>query len=358
MMKQPPSFRVTKQELTRFVCKVLRKAGADEPSAEAVTRALVDTSIMGVDSHGVRLLPHYVKAVTGGRVSGSPNMGFRRNAPAVGCLDADNGFGHLAGFRAIDHGIAIAEELGIAAVSVVNSSHFGAAGCYVLAAAEQGFAALAVSNSDAFVLPHDGTCPFHGTNPLAFAAPVPGQRPYLFDMATSAIPWNRVQQYLTIGADLPADVAADERGCSTMDPARVAGLYPLGGATFGYKGAGLAGMIEILSASLTGMAHGNALLPMGGPDFATPRHVGHLFLVLKPEAFIPLALYEQRILAYLADLRNQPSSSPETRVMAPGDREWSVATERRRHGIPIDAAHWELFRELAERFGAAPLIAH
>jgi LDH2 family malate/lactate/ureidoglycolate dehydrogenase len=354
-MKQAPSFRVAKKELARFVYEVLRKAGADEPSARAVTRALVDTSAMGVDSHGVRLLPHYVKAVTGGRVCGSPNMGFERRAPAVGCLDADNGFGHLAGFRAIDHGIEIAEEIGVAAVSVVNSSHFGAAGCYVLAAAERGYAALAVSNSDAFVLPHDGTRPFHGTNPLAFATPVPAQKPYLLDMATSAIPWNRVQQYLTIGEDLPPEVAADGLGRSTTDPARVAALAPLGGAIFGYKGAGLAGMIEILSSALTGMLHGNALLPMGGPDFATPRHVGHFFLVLRPDAFVPQAVYEERILAYLANLREQPSSSPEKRVIAPGDREWSVEAERTSNGIPIDAAYWEIFAELAERSGVTPL---
>lgn len=355
-MSQSLPTRVSGADLQRFVRQVLEHAGADQASAQAVTRALIHASSLGVDSHGVRLLPHYVKAMGGGRINGTPQLHLDRRAPGVGHLGADNGFGHLAGFQAIEHGIEMAAEMGIAAIAVANSSHFGAAGAYTLAAAEQGYIAMAVCNSDSFVRAHQSTQPFHGTNPISFAAPVPGQRPYLLDMATSAIPWNRVQQYQAIDRELPCDVAADAAGHSTTDPARVAALHPLGGETYGYKGAGLAGITEVMSSALTGMLFSSQLLSMPGPDLSTPRRLGHFFIIMKPQAFVSAEDYADRISGYLNALRSQPAM-PGTEVMAAGDREWRVEQERSICGIPLDSASWSTFSELAVQFRISALRA-
>ncbi|TFH88236.1 Ldh family oxidoreductase [Billgrantia azerbaijanica] len=354
MKETPPDFRVAVADLERFIGQVLERAGADEASTEATTRALVTASRLGVDSHGLRLLPHYVRALEGGRLNGRPEMAFTRRLPATGYLDADDALGHLAGYRAMDEAVAMAEEVGVGAVAVGNSSHFGAAGCYALAAAERGLIGLAVCNSDPFVLLHDGTAPFHGTNPIAFAAPVTGQRPYLLDMATSAIPWNRVQQYGAIGRQLPDEVAADGKGGVTREPAEVAALLPLGGSDFGFKGAGLGGMVEVLSSTLAGMLNGFRLLPMGGPDFSTPRGVGHFFLALQPEAFVERDTFATCLRDYLADLRAQ-SARESGEVLAPGDREWRCQARRDVEGIPLDSANQAAYAALAERFGLPPL---
>jgi hypothetical protein len=149
--------RVAPAELGRFVREAARAAGADEPSAEAVTQALAGASLRGVDSHGVRLLSHDLKGLKGGRIHGSPNMTFKRRAPGAGTLDAYDGLGHLAGYRAIGQGIELAEEAGIAAVAVGRSSHLGAAGAYSLEAAVRGYMAIAVCNADDIVLAFDGT---------------------------------------------------------------------------------------------------------------------------------------------------------------------------------------------------------
>ncbi|QJQ96736.1 MULTISPECIES: Ldh family oxidoreductase [Halomonadaceae] len=347
-------FRVAVDDLTRFMSKVLEASGADEPSTQAVTRALVTASRMGTDSHGLRLLPHYVAALQGGRINPHPEMRFARRLAATGYLDADDGLGHLAGYAAIDHAIAMAGEVGIGAVAVGRSSHFGAAGCYSLAAAERGYIALSVCNSDPFVLLHEGRQPFHGTNPLAFAAPVDGQVPYLLDMATSAIPWNRVQQYGAIGRGLPSEVAADAEGNVTCWPHDVSALLPLGGSAFGFKGAGLGGMVEILSSTLSGMLNGFRLLPMNGDDMATPRGVAHFFLVMKPDAFAERDSFQACMTAYLDDLRSQPAL-PGAEVLAPGDREWRCQAQRDAHGIPLDSANQRAYAELAERFGIEPV---
>ena len=323
--------------LERFVAGALVAAGSAGAPAGDVARALSSASLRGVDSHGVRLLPHYLKVLQGGRIKRDPQLAVSRPFPSTAIVDADDGFGHHASYRAVAEGVAIARTTGIAAASVVNSSHFGAAGCYALEAAEQGLVAFAFSNSDSFVLPHDGLAPFHGTNPIAFAAPVRGERPYLVDMATSIVPWNRIQDYRSKGLKVPPDVAVDAAGRVTHDPAAVSALLPVGGESHGFKGAALGSMMEVLSAVMTGMAHCFRLLPMVGADMSTPRRLGHFFIVINPEAFIGRAAYEEGMAAYLADLRSNPAK-PGARVMAPGDREWSTADRRSIAGIPMSPA--------------------
>ena len=330
-----------------FCHATLRAAGGDEPTAEAATAAMMHGSMLGVDSHGVRLLEHYVRAIEGGRVNGRPRISIAHRFGAVALLDADDGHGALAAYRAVEEAVALSNTHGIGAVSICNSSHFGPAGAYALRAAEAGRIGFAACNSDSFVRLHEGATRFHGTNPLACAVPVPGERPWLLDMATSSITYNRIQLQKSRGAPLPEGVASTAGGEDTTDPEQAEMLAPLGGP-FGFKGAGLAGMVEILSAVLSGMKTSSEILPMGGPDFATPRRMGAYVMALAPEAFIPTQAFEAGMHRYLDALRNSaPRSSG--RPMAPGDREWAEERRRREAGIPIDPATAAGFRQLAAR---------
>ena len=337
-----------------FVQQTLTHAGADLPSSIAVAKSLTGASLRGVDSHGLRLLAHYVDALLGGRINGQPNMIFTQKMPATGLLDADDGFGHYASYRAIEEGIKLADVTGIGAVSVLNSSHFGAAGSYTLAAAEAGYIAMAFSNSDKLVLAHDGVKPFHGTNPISVAAPVSGASPYLLDMATSSIPFNRVLHYQSIGRELPPDVAVDDLGQMTTNPHESDALLPLGGSSYGYKGAALAGLCELFGSMLSGMAFSHQLLTFHGADMSTKRHLGHFFIVFKPDAFIDPELFSQQMNTYLADLRSQ-DSSPGHKVMAPGDREWMVQSERSAYGIPVDPVLMKRFDDFSAQFNISAI---
>jgi ureidoglycolate dehydrogenase (NAD+) len=337
-----------------FAARALEAVGTTPQSATAVAEALTDTSLRGVDSHGIRLLTHYVRVAEHGRVNPHAVASFEETGPGTGTVDAKNGFGHPASYLAIDEAMRLALRTGVSCVSVTHSSHFGAAGCYALRAASQGFVALCTCNSDSFVLPHDGLQPFHGTNPFAFAAPVPGRRPFLLDMATSVIPWNKVQDLRDEGRQMAPDVSVDAQGRPTLDPERSAALLPLGGMQYGYKGAGLAAMAEVLSAALTGMPHCSRILPMGGSDISTPRHLGHFFLVIDPKRLVAPNVYEKGMDAYLSDLRSQPARA-NTRVMAPGDREWSIEEQRGKQGIPIGESLRRQFEELADRLRIARL---
>jgi ureidoglycolate dehydrogenase (NAD+) len=314
----------------------LGAAGADERSAGAATRAMMHASRVGVDSHGVRLTAHYAKALRGGRINGAPKMETRPTAASSAILDADNGLGHAAAYAGMELACGMAKETGIAAVGIVRSSHYGAGGAYALAGAEAGMIALSMTHSDAMVALYGGAERFHGTNPLAVGAPVPGQKPWLFDMATSSVPFNRVLLYRTLGKTLPEGVAADASGQPTTDPSEVEMLLPLGGVDFGFKGAGIAGLVTLFSAILTGSTLDHLMIRMAETDdFKTPRHMGHFCIAIDPDRFAGRAVYESAITRYLADLRSSKPREGET-VMAPGDREWAVAEERARTGIPVD----------------------
>jgi len=341
--------RVQEGPLRAFVVELLSAAGADAASAEATGRAVVEASARGVDTHGVRLVPRYAQAVDEGRITRSPDVRFERHAPSAGTIDGDHGFGHLASYRAVEHGIAMARETGCAMVTVRNSSHFGAAGCYTRAAALEEVAAIGGAHADPFMLPHDGTKPFFSTNPITFATPVRDSEPVILDMATSAVPFNRVLLHRVLGEPLPADVAADADGHMTTDPEAARCLYPLGGTAYGYKGAGLAAMIDILSSAFAGMPHGNKVPGYLDHPFSERIPVGHFFIFFDPAKFVPMDWYYGAIQGFLEDLRTQPAH-PGRKVMAPGDPELDYAAERRANGIPVDLTTWRSFGELAERY--------
>jgi LDH2 family malate/lactate/ureidoglycolate dehydrogenase len=339
-------------DLAAFVRSLVAAAGIDAASAEAVSRALVDASSRGVDTHGVRLAPWYLQMIEGGRVNRHPRLSFERKAAAVGHVDADDGFGHGASYRAIEEGVAIARETGLAAITVGRSSHHGATGCYTLAAARQGFAAIGMTHADSAVVPFGGSKPFFGTNPISFAVPAPGEEPMLLDMATSSIPANRIMLRRATGVPLRPDVAVTVDGHATRDAGEASALLPLGGAGFGYKGAGLAAMVDVLCSAFTGMGHGATFAPQGGPDFSQPIPLGHFFLILTPALFQGAEVFDARIGAMLRDLREQPAH-PGQRIMAPGDIEKAEATRRARDGVPVDWTTWRALEAAAGHYACA-----
>ena len=342
--------RFSLEELNQFIVTVLEKAGTRSESASAVAKALCSASIKGVDSHGVRLLPHYEKVVRGARVNGKSKLDVREVTPVAVEVNADNGFGHYASYLAIDEGIQTAKTYGISMISVIHSSHLGALGSYVEEAANEGFLAFGFSNTDTLVLPHGSKKPFHGTNPIAFAAPLDNDTPYLIDMATSCVPWNRVADYGAQGRPLPDDIAVDNNGQLTKNQKEAVALKSLGGNEYSYKGAALGGMVEVLCSPLTGMPFCSQILKMNSEDMSIPRNLGQFFMVLKPDLFVSRATFMELMQNYLHGLRALPAQEGMT-VMAPGDREWRVKEERSELGVPIPAYLEEEFRRLGEKYG-------
>ena len=335
--------------LDRFSRQVLRGAGVDDRSSDAATRAMLHGSVHGVDSHGIRLLAHYVKAFQGGRLNKTPKIKIIQKRAGSAVLDADNAHGAVGTFAAIEHSIGNAKQAGIAAVAIQNTSHFGPAGAFAKAAADAGMIGLVFGNSDSFVRLFDGAEAFHGTNPISVAVPAGQDDPWLLDMATSAVPFNRVELHQSLQRALPSGVASDAAGGDTTDPFSAAMLAPLGGGDFGFKGAALGGVAEIFSAVLTGMKLSFDIAPMVGPDFAQARGMGAFVIVLDPAAFVAAPLVEAGMIRYLSGLRNSKPRAGQ-RVMAPGDREWAEAARRRAQGVPLDPVTVAQFSQLSTAY--------
>ena len=312
-------------QLAEFSTAILMSAGADAAPAEAATWALLHASAHGVDSHGVRLIPWYVECLKSGLVKGSSTIAVSHPRRAAALVDAGGGMGHIAMYRAMDEACAIARDCGIGMASVISSSHFGAAGAYTIAAADAGFIGFAAANSGALVVPHGGTEAIHGTNPLSFCAPNPGGDPFLLDMATSSIPWNRVLRYRKEALELPEEVAVGGNGHFVTDPNLAVALAPLGGKDCGFKGAGLAGMAEVLSAVLTGMRLSTGRDRSEIADI----NIGHFVMAIDPTLFMTLEAFGMRLQTYLDGFARQPGT------YAAGGPEWQRRRQREVDGIPL-----------------------
>jgi ureidoglycolate dehydrogenase (NAD+) len=335
------------EPLLRFVCDTLAGAGVASSVAEATGRGLWSTSMRGTDSHGVRLLPHYVAGVEAGRLNPTPQMTFEKTAPGGGIVDADHSFGHAAGMMAMEHAIGLAEVSGAGFVAVRNSSHCGAMAYFGLEAARRDMIGLAFTHATPKMRSPQSTRPFFGTNPLCFTAPMADEEPFCFDAAPTPFPNNKVKQYREDEQPLPAGVAADVAGEETLDAARAVQLLPIGD----YKGFGLAMVADILCALLSGMPAGSKVSSMYENALTEKRYLGQFFGAIRIDMFEDPGVFKRRLRETADGLRSEPQRDPALPNMVPGDPEKRAWRERSARGVPITEGDFRKFRELSEKLG-------
>ena len=154
--------------LKRVCFNILIGIGVRADVSHEVTNCLIETSLRGVDSHGINLLPHYINAVMAGRINPNPDFKFRKTSATSGILDADHSFGHAAGSLAMKKAIMMSERFGSGFVTVYNSSHFSACSYYSLQAARKDMIGIAATHTDSLMLSARGKRAFLGTNPISF----------------------------------------------------------------------------------------------------------------------------------------------------------------------------------------------
>ena len=256
----PDSQPCAAEALTTWGRACLRAVGVDEADARSVAESLVQTSLWGIDSHGIARLPHYLNRIAHGSIQARPNIVVTPTGPCTAQVAGDAGLGIVVAWRANEAAMQMARTSGIGAVGVSDSSHCGAVGLYSRAAARAGLIGMAFTHSDSIAAPFGGHRPFFGTNPISVAFPRgdrdsngdPGGEPLCLDMATTSIPRNRVMNARREALALPPDVAIDAQGAATQDAPGAAALRPLGGADCGHKGDGLALVVELLCGPLNG----------------------------------------------------------------------------------------------------------
>lgn len=315
------------------------------PSGDAglLAESLVQTSLWGIDSHGIGRLPHYFERLTRASIKVRPDISVQHTGPATAQVHGDRGHGIVVAHRAAGVAAELARTAGVGAVGVSDSSHCGAMALYTRPAARAGLIAIAFTHADAMAAPHGGMRAFFGTNPIAIACPRAGHEPVCLDMATTSIPFNRVMNARREGHPLPAGVAIDGDGRPTTDAQAARALTPLGGSEYGYKGYGLALMIDLLCGPLNGNPWGPTISNMF-TALDEPRHLGAFFLMLDPQRFAggpTLAGTVERIALALAAEPGGP--------LMPGDPEVRSDAERRVAGIPVEPVLAEQMRAWSTR---------
>ena len=319
-------------DLMSFTKKVLKKSGLNNQSINAVSIGLCEASLRGVDSHGIKLLSHYVNSAINGRKNINPKMKLTKKFPALGVLDADSAFGHAAGFKAIDVGMKIAKKYGIGAIVVNNSSHCGSMASMALRAARNGYIAFAFTHADALMLTFAGKVPYFGTNPICFAAPRFKKEPYCLDMATTSISWNKLLNYRNNAKTLPINLAADKQGRATQNASIANSLLPSGG----YKGFGLASMVEILCGVYSGMKFGKDIPSMYVHPISKKRKLGQFYIVMRTDGFLDSKSFIKRMEKMYKDIYNLEPYNKTKKIMLPNDIEIKTSNERLKLGIPIE----------------------
>ncbi len=340
---------VSAAAMTAWAVACLRALKLPLADARQIAASLVQTSLWGIDSHGVARLGHYFSRIEAGSIEARPRIRVKRTGPCTAQVDGGHGHGIVICHRAMDEAIALAKKNGIGAVGVANSTHCGAAGLYGRQAARAGLIGIAFTHSDAFVAPHRGTKAFLGTNPICITVPTGDpERPLCLDMATSAVPYNRIMNYRRENRALQPGWALDQRGKPTLDPHAVACLLPLAE----HKGYAMAFMIDLLCGPLNGMPFGPHI-PEMYRGLSRRRRLGSFYLAIDPRRFGGGAQLPKVAKRMAREARGQPRAKADESVLAPGDPELRMAELRGREGIPVEPGLRAEMERWSKRLGVA-----
>ncbi len=298
-------------------------------------------------------MPGYLDRVRRGLINPRPALAPQRVTPVAASLDGQDGFGFVVGMRAINEAMAMAADYGIGVVSVRRSTHFGMAASYVLPAIEAGFIALVFSNASPAMPPWGGREGLLGTNPFAAGAPGGALAPFLLDMSPAVAARGKIRRAERRGETIPLGYALDAQGEPTTDPKAALGgvVLPIGG----YKGSGLSMLMDIFGGVISGAGFGGEVADQY-KVFDRSQDVGHFFLAMRANLFVPESDYRARMDMLVQRVRNCPKAAGFDEILIPGEPETRHEEERRRTGIPYSAGEIASLQEEAVKAGVPALV--
>ena len=347
------TFRLPQAILDAFCSEMLQAADMPPEDALLVAHSLSEADARGLGSHGVvRLLPVYLRRLQAGTTRARPNISVLRRRGAIAVLNGDAGLGQVVGHAAMRLATAAAREFGIGAVAVRHSSHFGIGALFAEQAVAEGMVGIVMANAPSNMPPHGGRGRFFGTNPLAVGLPCGAERPVVLDMSTSVVARGKIVMLQKLGLPIPLGWAIDSEGNPTEDAgAALAGaVLPMAG----YKGSGLALVIDALCGVLAGAAFGPHIVDLYN-EGDQPQNVGHFFMALDVETFLSLAQFREQMDQLVREVRAQPRQPGVERIYVPGEWEYELAERSQCEGVPLPAAGVRELDELACRLKIVPL---
>ena len=366
-MPEGTGLRVSVDSLKAFCVRVLEALDVPDEDSRIVADVLVAADRRGVDSHGVARLRRYVAGLQHGTMLTHPDVRVVTETPATALIDAGAGLGHPVSYRAMQRAIQKAQDYGAGFVTVRNSNHFGIAGYYAMMALAHDCIGICLTNATPLVVPTFGQAPMLGTNPIALAAPAEQEYPFVLDMATSTVPMGKLEVYGRLEKPVPEGWAVDESGAPLADAGQAmaqarlgtgGGILPLGGSgesLGGHKGYGLALLVEVLTAVLSGAAYSRLIPPRPPGTERSPANLGHFFGAWRVEAFRPAAEFKADMDSLQRLLKGTRRIAGEDRIYVHGEKEYETTERRTRDGIPLIPNVVADLRSIADELGVEPV---
>ncbi len=345
---------VKHERLRAGVGALLQASGSDEREARIVTDHLVEANLKGHDSHGVGMIPLYVRHIKEGKLRLNQHLRLVRDDGPFLVGDGQMGHGQVVAMELTDRAIARAKQQGVAVAGLIMSHHIGRVGTYGERCAEAGMVSLHfvnVGGHRALVAPFRGSDARFNTNPICLTLPATGANPpTILDFATSKIALGKVRVAKNKGEQVAAGTLIDSRGKPTTDPnvMFVEPPTPAGAVvTFGeHKGYGLALFAEIFGAALVG---GLTIAPHHPRVHGVVNNM--LEIVIDPARLTDMKQLKSEIDAVFAYFKASPPADPSAPVLVPGDPERLSRGARLANGIPIDATTWGELKAAANMAG-------
>jgi uncharacterized oxidoreductase len=342
---------VQHERLRASVARVLSAAGAQEADARVVADHLVESNLAGHDSHGVGMLPLYVRAIAAGLLDPRAHAAVEDGGGPVIAVDGRKGFGQVVAREATAAGMSRARGTGVSLVALRDAFHVGRVGTYAEQAAAEGLVSIHFVNvvgHPPLVAPFRGSDARFSTNPFCAALPAAGGKPaVLLDFATSIVALGKVRVAMNKGERLPDGILVDEAGRATNDPGAMfrdprGAILPFGL----HKGYGLAFVCELLAGALTG---GGTLSTV---PFQRDRITNNMFsFFVDPRKLPGAAGLEAEIATAIDHVKASPPADPSLPVLVAGEPELQSRAKRRAEGIPVDPTTWEELQVAARSVG-------
>jgi uncharacterized oxidoreductase len=343
--------RATADRLRRLTSAILKSGGSAAPEADLVADHLVQANLAGHDSHGVGMVPSYVRHLQAGLVVPNTQAKLVKDDGPTLMFDGARGYGRCVAGEAMAAAIARCRETGVVAMTLANAHHIGRVGAYGELASGAGLVSLHfvnVTDHRPLVAPFRGTDARFVTNPVCIAVPgTDRQPPLLLDMATSAVAMGKVRVARNEGKSVDEGILIDPEGRPTRDPRVMyseprGALLPFGG----HKGYALAVVTELLAGGLSG---GPTIQPGNVRAGGTINNM--LTILIDPARLAGVEWLRREVDGFIDYVKASPPAEPGAPILVPGDPERAARAERAQRGIEVDAPTWEEIMEAGEKVG-------
>ena len=306
-------------KLKIIIKNIFIKYKLSKDHATICAEALINAELVGAPSHGLSRLKMYCDRISKKVINPKAKIKIKKISQSIAHVDGNNSIGFVAADIAIKTAISNAKKTGIGLVAVKNSGHYGLSGYYAEQAVKKGLMVMVFTNAPPAVAPHGALKSLFGTNPICFGTPTGSKVPFILDTSISMINRGKIRVAARDGGKIPEGVALNKFGKSTTDPKEALEGVQLPIA--GFRGSGLAWMVDILSGVLTGGNHaGRVKDPF--TDFTGPQNIGHLFFVLKPNLFVGNA-FNKRIKDNIKTIKKLPKIKGVKEILYPGQSKFS-----------------------------------